>query len=239
MDTLSDLCQRTIARERAPEPTDCSMITVEPVDFRGKESEFLGVVILDGHRRSDAHNGRSTMFRVEAGEHIVSVHIKRRFRVPGYRGRAEVSRAVVVEPGGVVNLVFGIGRSGTISQMDARAWWNALAFVVPLVLPFAASVLLAFALGWVAFPVLRDAVGWSTLKLGIRQPWLSWFHFLVSSRMNTAVLVYACALTAWLSLGKRSPSFPHQIGSPYFLEPRRPGSDSPLPFKKQYVDPFE
>ena len=88
--------------------TGLSMITVEPAGLTAKESEFIGVAIMDGRWRSDMYFGRPTMFRVEAGEHSVTVHIKRRFRVSGYRGRAVVSLQVVVGPGEHLDLVFGV-----------------------------------------------------------------------------------------------------------------------------------
>ena len=92
---------------------------------RERNSEFLGVAIMDERCRSDIHNGRSTVFRVEAGEHTVSVHIKRRFRVGGYRGRAMVSLPVVVEPGEHLDLVFGVAKDWKPLQR-ARILWLVL-----------------------------------------------------------------------------------------------------------------
>jgi hypothetical protein len=220
-----------MARVRAPESTEWSMITVEPAGFAAKENEFVGVAILDERCRSDIHNGRATVFRVEAGEHTVSVHIKRRFRVGVYRGRAMASLPVVVEPGEHLDLVFGVAKEWKPSQ-EARILWP--------VLLLEAGLGIAFGVGWLAFPFVRDAVTWATLTLGIRQPWLSWAYYFVSSRTTTGFFaVFAWMLGVQVFLWK---SFAHpsrNFGGPYYLAPR-PDIGKPSPqFKAQYVDLFE
>jgi hypothetical protein len=225
------LSAEALARVRAPESSDWSMITVEPADFAAKESEFLGVAILDERCRSDIHNGRSTVFRVGAGERTVSVHIKRRFRVDAYRGRAMVSLPVVVEPGEHLELVFGVAKEWRPLQ-EAKILWP--------VLLLQASLGIAFGVGWLAFPVLRDAVRWATLSLGIRQPWLSWCYSFVSSRTTTAVMtVVAWMFGATVSLSKHFPNRRREVGGPYYLAPRIDLRKPSPQFKSQYVDLFE
>jgi hypothetical protein len=225
------LSAEALARVRAPESSDWSMITVEPADFAAKESEFLGVAILDERCRSDIHNGRSTVFRVGAGERTVSVHIKRRFRVDAYRGRAMVSLPVVVEPGENLELVFGVAKEWKPLQ-EAR--------ILRFVLLLQASLGIAFGVGWLAFPVVRDAVAWATHSLGIWQPWLSWCYFFISSRTKTAVLtVFAWMLAAMGYLSKHFPNPTRKVGGPYYLAPRIDVGKPSRQFKSQYVDPFE
>jgi hypothetical protein len=229
--TLGEACKHALARRGNEESTGWSMISVEPAEAAGKASEFLGVAIMDGRWRSDMHNGRSTVFRVEAGEHTVSVRVKRRSRVGGYRGRATASLAVVVQPGEHLNLVFGAANGWTLPQ-NAKLDWFMFVCVV--------SLGLAAGSGWLAFPILHDAVAWTTRALGVRQPWLAWFQSFVSTRPNAAVFsMFAWVIVAHVCLWKRVPNFSHKSMSPYFLS-RKPDFGKPSPvFKQQYVDPFE
>jgi hypothetical protein len=231
IDSPAYLSAEALARVRAPESSDWSMITVEPADFAAKEDEFLGVAILDERCRSDIHNGRSTVFRLEAGEHTVSVHIKRRFRVDAYRGRAMVSLPVVVKPGEHLELVFGVAKEWRPLQ-EARILWP--------VLLLQASLGIAFGVGWLAFPVVREAVAWATASLGIRQPWLSWSIFFVSSRTKTAFLTaFAWMLGATVSFSRHFPKRRREVGGPYYLAPRIDFRKPSPQLKSQYVDPFE
>jgi hypothetical protein len=235
--TLDDACRQALARGRASESTDLSMITVEPAGFAGKESDFLGIAILDGRWRRDLHGGGGTVFCVEAGEHTVSVHVGRRFRVAGYAGRASISMPVLVQPGEHVDLVFGL----------ATNWKSPQRVKIPLPnVLMLASLLLAFRIGWHAFPVLREAVAATIRSLGIGRPWSSLFQFSVSSPLAAAefiMLAWAIIVQAWLwkHFQRRcgSQRRPGIMGSPYFLS-RRADFRKPSPvFKTQYVDPFE
>ena len=228
--TLGDACKHALSRRGTTESAEWSMISVEPVEAAGRPSEFLGVAIMDGRWRSDMHSGRSTMFRVESGEHTVFVHIKRRFRVEGYPGRATTSLAVVVQPGEHLELVFGVANVRTQPPTTTSPW----------LLLCVASVGLAAGIGWLAFPVLRDAVDWTTHALGAREPWLSWFQSFVSTRPRTAAFtMLAWAIAAHFCLEKRVPRLSHKPVSPYFLS-RKPEFGKPASvFKQQYVDTFE
>ncbi len=229
--TLGEACKHALSRRGTKESAEWSMISVQPVQAAGRPSEFLGVAIMDGRWRSDMHNGRSTVFRVESGEHTVSVHIKRRYRVEGYRGRATASLAVVVQPGEHLELVFGVANVRMQPTTTTSPW-----FIFVCV----ASVSLAAGIGWLAFPVLRDAVDWTTRALGAREPWLSWFRSVVSTRrMCAAFTMVAWAIAAHFSLEKRVRTLSYKPVSPYFLS-RKPDFGKPIPVLKQpYVDPFE
>jgi hypothetical protein len=237
MDGLGVLTRQTLEAKLPSDFAGVSMISVGPADMTGKKSEFLGVAIMDGRWRSDMHFGRPTMFRVDAGEHTVTVHIKRRFRAAGYRGRAIVSVQVVVQPGEHLDLVFGVTaewKARGISNFD----WSVLALAFLLV--YTATVGLAYGAGWLAFPVLRDVVARATFVLGIGQPWLSCAYFFVSSPGKTAVFtMLAWVLAASVGLMKSIPTRSPEMASPYFLS-RKPVFGKPSPvFKPQYVDPFE
>ncbi len=210
------------------------MISVEQMGLAPKESEFLGVAIVDGYRRSDIHHGRSTVFRVEAGEHTVVVYIKRRFRVDGYWGRAKVSLPVWVEPGEHLDLVFGVFKEKEQVPRPSLLWFPFL---------FEASPFLALGIGWHSSPHLRDAIAWLTLTLGVRQPWFSFLYFFVSSRWVTACF----AVTAWMIVlqlylfyhWKRIQIEARGRASAYYLC-RRADGEKPAPlYKTLYVDPFE
>jgi hypothetical protein len=237
MDGLGVLNRHALAATRPSDLADVSMISVEPAEITGRKSEFLGVAIMDGRWRSDMHFGRPTIFRVEAGEHMVTVHLKRRFRAAGYRGRAVVSLPVVVQPGEHLDLVFGVTaawKARAISKFD----WRVLLLAFQLV--YAATLGLAYGAGWFAFPVLRDVVSRATLALGIGQPWLSYAYFFVSSRGKTAVFsMLAWMFVAIFYLRKCVPDRSGAAASPYFLA-RKPEFGKPSPvLKAQYVDPFE
>src|SRR5262249_49381868 len=99
---------------------------------------------------------------------------------------------------------------------------------------------LALAVGWIAYPILRDLVAWITRALAVQQPWLSWCHFFVSSRMMTAAFcALAFALVAHALHGRKIAERGHPLGSPYFLGPRPEFGEPLLQFKEPYVDPFE
>jgi hypothetical protein len=218
MDSPAYVSPEALARVRAAESSEGSVITIEPTGFTSKQFEFLGVAILDERYRGDIHNGRRTEFRVEAGEHTVSVHIKRRFRVGAAPDRANVSLPVVVEPGEHLDLVFGVAREWLPLQRGGILWLVLLLVEVSLVVEFA--------VGWSAFPVVRRAFGWVTLSMGIWQRW-------------AVLTIFAFLLGAQVSLWNRFGNSSGRSGGPYFLRPR---SDigKPLPaLKAQYVEPFE
>ena len=103
------------------------------------------------------------------------------------------------------------------------------------------SIGMAFAVGWNFYPVLRDAVAWSTLTLGIRQPWLSWCLLLrlVESEDSDIERIRLCARSVDSSSGNTSRQLRQSVGSPYFLA-RKPPDGGSVPFvSKPYVDPFE
>jgi hypothetical protein len=229
IETLGDVCKQSMARGRTEESTEWSMITVEVVGCVAKESQFLGVAIVDGFRRSDIHHGRSAVFRVEAGEHTVFAHIGRRFRVANYyRGPAKATLHVAVQAGEHLDLVLGVAKQPEPPQK----------IPVPNFL-LMASFGLAFGIGWHASPALRSALDWAMGLLGTRQPWLSILNFFVSERLITA----SVAMTAW-AICVTICLFMHNRrllyrANPYFLS-RRPDALRPSPqFKTQYVDPFE
>ena len=237
MDGRGVLYRQRLASERTVDSVDdLSMISVEPANFDGKASEFLGFAIMDGRWRSDMHFGQPTLFPVAAGEHTVTVHIKRRFRAIGYRGRAIVSLPVVVQPGEHLDLVFGVTGEWKARERAGRDWMIRL---LPFLVLYTASLGLALGAGWLAFPILREVVARETLALGIEQPWLSCAYFFVSSRGKTAVLtMLAWAVLVIISLWRRLPA-------------RSRLRESVLPLAKirfrkafgrlqgTYVDPFE
>jgi hypothetical protein len=142
-----------------------------------------------------------------------------------------VSLPVVVEPGEHLDLVFGVAKEWKPS-LGARILWHVLLGMASFGIPFG--------VGWHAFPVVRDAVAWVTLTLGIRQPWLSWAYFFVSSRTTTGFFaVFAWMLGAQVFLWRRFGLPSRNFGGPYYLAPR-PDIGKPSPqFKSQYVDPLE
>jgi hypothetical protein len=229
--TLADAYREAFARRRMHQPAEWATIAVESADFAGRDSVFLGVAIMDGHWKSEIHSGQSTVFRVEAGEHGITVHLGRRCRVAGYRGRAEVSLPVVVEPGEHLDLVFGVAK---ISHPPQMASIRFVSFV------FVASLLIAFGVGWNASPVLQQAIAWASLSLGMTKPWSTFVHFVFSTRGITGCfMMYAWVILAQVWFWHRSKRVWGSLESPYFLSRRPdPGTQSPV-FKKQYVDPFE
>ncbi len=233
-EALGQAYRRALARRRAGESTERATITVEPFEPAGKASEFIGIAIVDECWHSDLHDGRSTEFRVDAGEHVVTVHLGRRYRVAGYEGRAKVSLPVVVEPGERLDLVFGVAKEWKPAQTTSFFW--------PTFLWLAGS-LLAFGIGWHVSPPLRWVVASTTAALGMQQPWRNLFGFFVSTKEVTAfVAMYAWLILAPIYISKLARRFNLRmasVASPYVLLRRSDlGKPTDL-FKKPYVDPFE
>jgi hypothetical protein len=162
------------------------------------------------------------------------VHLGRRYRVAGYKGRAKVSLPVVVEPGERLDLVFGVAKE-----------WKPVERTSIRLLGFSClvSVLLAFAIGWHATPVVRAVIVWMIRTLGIRPPWSTHFYSFVSARPAPALVVTYVWLifgTVYISiLARRFNLRMASVASPYVLM-RRSDLGKPMDlFKKPYVDPFE
>ncbi len=232
--TLGDAYQQALARRRAEESTELATIKIEPTETVGNESDFVGIAIMDECSHSDMYHGRSTEFRVEAGEHLVTVHFGRRYRVAGYLGRARVSLAVVVKPGEQLDLVYGVSRDW-MSPQSTRDFWPPFLWVT--------GGVLAFGIGWNVSPLLREVIASTTAALGIRQPWRSLFGFFVSTREATAF----AAMYAWLIVGtivlrifaRRLRLRMMSVESPYVLMRRCDLGRALARSEKPYVDPFE
>ena len=182
-ETLGEACRRALARRRARESVERAVITIEPVGIAGKESEFLGVAIIDQQWRNYIHNGESTVFRVRPGEHTVTVYFKSRPRGMGWRGLAKASRRVVVGPGERLDLALGVAKESTDVERSKVP--------VPMFLLFA-SFFLAFGIGWHISPILREIVVWATRALEIQRPWSSLFYFVVAERRRDGSLCISC-----------------------------------------------
>ena len=230
-ETLGEACRRALARRRARESVDGAVITIEPVGIAGKESEFLGVAIIDQQWRNDIHNGESTVFRVRPGEHTVTVYFKSRPRGLGWRGLAKASRRVVVGPGERLDLALGVAKESTDVERSKVP--------VPMFLLFA-SFFLAFGIGWHISPILREIVVWATRALEIQRPWSSLFYFVVAEPCATALFVFHAWLIIFLLCGEKlQPRSSGLRPGPGFLV-RKTETGTPLPlFKTPYVDPFE
>jgi hypothetical protein len=131
---LRDACQRLIKRNRDRRPIEWSTISLEPVGFDGKGSLRIGVVSVDGRRLGDLFNDTSPSFRCEPGEHTISLHFRRRYRIAAFHGKAIVSLKIRLEPGASVELVCGVNRLMRRPPRDLWLGWTWLIGWVPAVL---------------------------------------------------------------------------------------------------------
>ena len=174
---------------RAEEPTELATIKIEPAEAVGNESAFVGIAFMDECCGRDMYSGRSTEFRVEAGEHLVTVHLGRRYRIADYLGRAKASLNVVV-CGRVSSLILSMAFRPTGSLHSEQGFSGPCLWLVGSVL--------AFGIGWNVSPHLREVVASTTAswECGNRGAMLG---FVVSTKQATAMV----AMYAWF-LGRSS-----------------------------------
>ena len=230
-DTLCDAYRQADERRRAGESTEWSIITVEPAKAAGTRVGMLGIAILDGRCRSEIHTGQPTVFRVEAGEHMVTARIKRRFWENGYPRPATASLQVVAQPGERVDLVFGFAQEWTTPESTR---------IPSSILLLMASVLVAFGIGWHAQPLLRTAVALANQTMGVQQPWSSMLDLFVSGRHRAAAFtMFAWVILAQPWLWRPVQYRPRKVECSLVLRRRSDFEAEPNRIVKQYVDPFE
>jgi len=210
-----------------PERDDWAKISVRMTGRGAEKPGVKGIVRVDGNQSLDLVGGRASTFRVEPGEHVVSVRFKRRSAVSAYPGRAECSLSVTLSPREEVRLHCGI-RAG--AQVEWARTKNAK-FVESVMLvagylpvgPLAiAGLLLATKTAPSIDPLVHNLSVWVGRFLGLQGPWATLFVGLTGSSL--AVTIWIALLWSLLVIrliGLRHPdrgrNDSSRIQDPYFL----------------------
>ncbi len=180
-DTFAHLTSQAWTRRTRWDKVPWATLAIELSAFSRKDRCFVGIALVDRRLVGWLVNGEPRSFRVEPGEHTVTVYLARSARI-GPIVKKTVSGQFVLQPRETVRIV--CGRTNQTSD-------NAQAFMAArrrLMAACFAGAILAAILGWLLWPLLREAVAYVTITLGVREPWLSLFYFAVSSRLLTAWL---------------------------------------------------
>jgi hypothetical protein len=211
-----------------PDRDDWAKISVQMTGRGARKPVFQGIVRIDGVQSLDLVSGMPSVFRVEPGEHVVSVRFRRRFRVAGFAGKAECRLAIALLPREEVRLHCGI-RTGAHEERH-RAKHAALvesvtlrASYLPETVLAVAGFLLLLATATATHPLIYNLSLEASRFLGLQGPWESIFVAICGSRL---------ALTCWMALATsilvsglirfrhpdRAQLSSSRIEHPYFLE---------------------
>jgi hypothetical protein len=150
-------------------------------------NRHAGVALVDRRQFADLISDEPRAFKVEPGHHQVTVFLARRARIRGI-GIKNVSRTIFVGPAENIRLVC------RPNEEFQQRWQPRLALIrCWTILIFATTILLATGV-WVSFPLMREAVAWATLTLGLGEPWLSLVYVPFSSRF----ILVGCAVDTWI-----------------------------------------
>jgi hypothetical protein len=194
----------------------CS-ISVEVEGASEESSRHTAVVRIDGGVAGDLIGGTPREFRVEPGEHTVVVRLRKRLWLYGCSQKAVVSLPLNLKPGEHAKLICGVRPE--VQRAAALAHAAALDLLQHVVIGSG----LAVAVGWAAYPFVRNFVGVATFRLRVPSFWVPIAFWIVGSRVATA----AWALVFWwLLIGRHSverrrrlaASLKVEIVDPYFLK---------------------
>jgi hypothetical protein len=210
-DLLEQLCRSARVRRARWDKVPWCTLSIELKAVSCQTRCYVGVALIDRRQVGYLINGDPRSFRVEPGEHTVTVYLARTARIPDWR-KATISRRVVLWPREKIQLICGTSSEITDGWRAFRMARTRMAWA-SIVTPFAAA-----GASWLSFPFLRESIAYATLGLDLREPWLSLFYLPVSSRPMTAAIaasivsvILQLRLFRWLQDAKS------RLREPYFL----------------------
>ncbi len=209
-----------------PERDDWATISVQMTGLGAESPRFQGIVRIDGGQKLDLVGGSPSVFRVEPGEHVVSVCFARKFRLDGYPEKAECRLRVEVSPQEAVRLSCGI-RPGARGEWHRakNAKFHGVMFLVGY-LSFCALTIAGWLLVKASAPLIQPFVHgvcvWASRFLGLQEPWATLFVAPTGSRLAVTIgMALAMALLFCRWIGFRFPdrgqNDASRIEDPYFL----------------------
>jgi hypothetical protein len=215
-DTFDALRERAKTVRARLERIEWCSISVEIEGIPEGSPRYTAVVRIDGGVAGDLIGGAARSFRVEPGKHTVVVRLRKRLWLHGCPQKAIVSHELELQPGEHARLVCGV-------RPEARALaGRAYAAELDLIQQFCIGSGLSAAIGWAAFPVVRNLIGLATVRLRIPSFWVPFALWIVGSRVATAVWGL---VIWWLLMGRQTTerrrrlaaSLKVEIVDPYFL----------------------
>jgi hypothetical protein len=227
--SLEELCHRLRAERIERGAHGQASITVKRGDSPDRRRQFTGTVRVDNQQIGYLVGTEPRSFDVEPGDHTVTVHLGRRDRVPGARGKAVVSALVSVGPGEHVVLTCGV------RPELAQKWAESTMTEARRGVLFAIVVYIFASLGWLLSPVLRQGVvavvsyyfpatvAWLPLLLWLVSPLASGFYAAVAAGLLIGL---------WVQRNRKQTGgdLLSESGAPYYLQ-QQPGIERQEPAK--------
>jgi len=216
-DTFDALRERSKTMRARLDRVEWCSISVAVEGVAEQSSRYTAVVRIDGGVAGDLVGSEPRSFRVEPGEHMVVVRLRKRLWLHGCPQKAIVSLQLDLQPGEQVKLICGVRREAREAARQADA------ADLDLFQHFCVGSLLAIAIGWAANPVARNLIRLATVRLRIPSFWVPFAFWIVGSRVATAAwaFVFWWLLTGRYSVERRrqaAASLKVEIVDPYFLK---------------------
>jgi hypothetical protein len=216
-DTFDVLSERIRSLRANRDHIEWSSISLEMQGVAISQTRSYGMARIDNSLFRNLGGGEPTYFRVEPGEHRVTVQLSRWFRLSDYRGSSKLTIQVAVQAGEQVKLVCGL-------RPGAREEWRMIqiASIRPALI-FCAASLVAAGFLWFVYTVVRSLIAPATIFIQIRGVWIPPIYTLFA--LKAAMM--ACAIAAWCLQGNRlifAPnrrvlqSLKYRFVYPYFLK---------------------
>lgn len=181
---IAQLCQSASARRAKWDQVPWCSLSIELKAVTRRDRCFVGIALVDRRQIGWLVNGEPRSFRLEPGEHTITVYLARASKITMGR-MAVITRRIVLQPREQVTLLCG-------RTPQAMALWKTLQSAAKDQRRALLGGSMFFgALGWLVYPSLRAAVADATLRLQVGQPWLSFLYLPVRWRPGTAMLGFA------------------------------------------------
>jgi hypothetical protein len=215
-DTFDVLRERTRSLRAKRDHIEWSWISLEIRGVPLKKTRSYGAARIDKSLFRNLTGDEPTSFRVEGGEHTVTVQLSHWLRVSGFRGSSKLSIQIAVQPGEQVKLVCGL-------RPGAREDWRRIRMArIRPVLIFCAGSLLAVLVGWFLNAFLASLLAPARIAIQIRGVWISQAVIQIALRTPVLVSIFLpwCLLASRLILAPNRrvlQSLKYRFVHPYYL----------------------
>ena len=216
-DTFDLLSERIRSLRANRNDIEWSSISLEMQGVPIKKTRSYGEARIDNSLFRNLSGDEPTSFRVEPGQHTVTVHLSRWLQLSSYRGSSKLSIHVAIRPGEQVKLVCGL-------RPGAKEEWRMIHIAgIRPVLSFCTASLVAAGFVWFIFTLVRSLLAPATIFIQIRGVWIPPTYTLFALK----AVMMASPLRAWCWLGNRlilAPnrrvlqSLSYRFVDPYFLK---------------------
>jgi hypothetical protein len=216
-DTFDVLRERTRSLRAKRDHVEWSSISLEIQGVPIQRTRSCGVARIDKSLFRNLAAGEPTLFRVEPGEHTITVLLSRWVKLPGYRDSARLSIQVDAVAGEQVKVVCGL-RPAALEE------WRAIRIArFRSVLMFGVGSLLVVVYGWFLFAFLGSLLAPAAILIMIRGVTIP----PIALGLGLRAVVIAPLFLGWCWLAKRLILVPdlrvlqslvYRFRYPYFLK---------------------